>query len=281
MSYTSSGMGNPLGIALTPWVKRLLIANVVAFLLTWALSFARPGGFVEYLAFTPVEVLQKPWTVLTYMFVHGGPLHLIFNMLGLLFFGPRLEERWGATEFLKFYLICGLGGALFSLVFPYQPIIGASAAVYGILLAFAFYWPDTPIYIWGILPVAAKWLVAILVATSIFFTLSGGASGVAHLAHLGGLATGFLWLKSPWAPPAWGAVPARRASGRMATATAFARRALSRPKHIQVGHVRTVAQPRENDVDRILDKISAHGIASLTEEERRRLEEASQRPRVQ
>jgi membrane associated rhomboid family serine protease len=274
-------MANPLGIVLTPWVKRLLIANGAAFALTWVLSFVRPGGFVEYLAFTPVEALLKPWTILTYMFVHGGLLHLLFNMLGLLFFGPRLEERWGSAAFLKFYLICGLGGAAFSCAFPYQPIIGASAAIYGILLAFALYWPDTPIYIWGILPVPAKWLVAIVVATSIFFTLSGGASGVAHLAHLGGLATGFLWLKSPWAPPAWGAVPAHRGSGRVATATAFARRAFSRPKHIQVGNVRTVAQPRESDVDRILDKISAHGIASLTAEERRRLEEASQRPRAQ
>ena len=278
MSYATPGMGNPLGLTLTPWVKRLLIANVAVFLLTWVLAFVRPGGFAEYLAFRPVEALARPWTILTYMFVHGGLFHLLFNMLGLVFFGPRLEERWGSKEFLKFYLICGLGGALLSCLFPYQAIIGASAAVYGILLGFAFFWPDSPIYIWGILPIRAKWLVAILVAISVLSTVSGGASGVAHLAHLGGLGAAFLYLKSPWAPSAWGPVASRRSGARAGAARAFARRALGRPAPLQV-NVRTIATHRANDVDQILDKISAHGIASLTEEERRRLEEASQRPR--
>ena len=280
MSYTSPGTGNLLGLMLTPWVKRLLVANVVVFLLTWALGLIRPGIVPEYLAFRPADVLSQPWAPVTYMFVHGGLFHLLFNMLGLIFFGLRLEERWGSTEFLKFYLIAGLGGALLSCIFPHQAIIGASAAVYGILLAFALYWPDSPIYIWGILPIRAKWLVAILVAVSVFSTLSGGASGVAHLAHLGGLAAAFLYLKSPWAPHAWGNVPSPPRPGRAAAARDFARRALRRPGHIQLSVRSIVVPPRTNEVDAILDKISAHGIASLTDEERRCLEAASQQPRT-
>ena len=279
MSYTTPGMGNPLGLTFTPWVKRLLIANVVVFVLTWALGFLSSGIVPEYLAFRPVDALWKPWTVVTYMFVHGGLFHLLFNMLGLLFFGPRLEERWGSTEFIRFYLITGLGGALFSCIFPQQAIIGASAAVYGILLAFALYWPESPIYIWGILPIRAKWLVAILVAISVISTLSGGASGVAHLAHLGGLAAAFLYLKSPWAPTAWGPVVRRPRPGRAAAAREFARRALRRPEHLQV-RIRSIVPPPINEVDAILDKISQQGIASLTDEERRRLEAASQQPRT-
>src|SRR5690606_1798942 len=100
------------GFGLTPWVKRLIIANVAVFLATWAAPV-----LVTWLEFAPARVLSRPWTPLTYMFVHAGFLHLLFNMLGLYFFGPPLEARWGSREFLKYYLICGLGGAALSFVF--------------------------------------------------------------------------------------------------------------------------------------------------------------------
>ena len=125
------------------------------------------------------------------MFAHGGFWHIAMNMLALFFFGPPLEARWGSREFLKYYLICGLGGAVLSFVFaPQSPIIGASAAVYGIMLAFAMSWPDAPIYIYAIFPVKAKYLVGVMGMLSFFAMFQGGGDNIAHAAHLGGFAAG-------------------------------------------------------------------------------------------
>jgi membrane associated rhomboid family serine protease len=273
MAYTSHS--NPFGFMLTPVVKRLLIANGVAFLVT-GLVFP---GLLPYLVFIPAEVLTQPWTLVTYMFVHAGFLHVLLNMLGLFFFGPVLEERWGGREFLKFYLVSGLGGALLSLLFPNTAILGASAAVYGVMVAFAMYWPDNPIYIYGIFPIKAKWLVGGMVALSLVLSLGGGGSGgVAHLAHLGGALAAFLYLKSPFAPAAWGTVQTKPQQPKNPRAL-FPRR--EKPESAATTAT-PAARTRElhrslDDVDRILDKISRGGMSSLTDEERQRLEEASRR----
>ncbi len=299
MSY-SSGFSNPFGFVVTPWVRKLLIANAGVFLFTLAF-----GAVARYLVFTPFLVHLMPWTVVSYMFVHVGFFHLLFNMLALFFFGPPLEDRWGGRGFLKFYFLTGAGGAILSFVMfliflTFQPaslassaasIAGASAAVYGVMVAFAMYWPDNPIYIWGIFPVKAKYLVGFLVGISLFSAMSGGGSNVAHLAHLGGAAAAFVYLKSPWAPSQWGQV-VRRRPGRADRSgwNVFSRLAnRARPaKSEQPTPVRPVgvsAPPAapgsrpSDDVDRILEKISEGGISSLTAEERSRLEEASRRRR--
>src|SRR5687767_10119342 len=132
----------------TPWVLRLIVANALVFLLQQTLS-----GSLQYnFALVPGLVLQRPWTVLTYMFLHGGLGHLFFNMLSLYFFGPVVEARLGSKHFLRLYLVSGLTGALLSILFPQGamiPIIGASGAVFGINLAFAYFWPRQQIFIWG------------------------------------------------------------------------------------------------------------------------------------
>ena len=125
------------------------------------------------------------------MFLHGDLWHLLINMLVLFFFGPPLEARWGSQEFIRFYVICGLGGAALSFLFAPQGIIGASAAVYGVMLAFAITWPEAPIYVWGIFPIKAKWLAAFLFALTFISAVGGADGGIAHFAHLGGLVTGF------------------------------------------------------------------------------------------
>lgn len=188
---------------MTPWVKRLLTANVGMFVLMAIL----PPGIVDDLVFYPFrpepqlgvyrpDVIYHPWTVVTYMFLHAGLMHLLFNMIGLFFFGPRLEERLGSSGFLWLYFLSGIGGAAFSFVFaPTAPVVGASAAVYGVILGFALYWPRERIYIWGVLPVEAWLLAAIMVGASLWSGISGSQSGVAHFAHLGGLAFGFVYLK--------------------------------------------------------------------------------------
>ena len=191
MAYRDRSTGYSFGYGLTPWVKRLLIANVVVYLAMLAVPAL--GG---WLAFIPARTFSQPWGIVTYMFVHGGFLHLFFNMLILFFFGPPLEGMWGGREFLKFYLVAGLGGAVFSYIFAFDnAVVGASAAIYGVMLAFAMNWPEMPIHIWGILPVKAKWLVGFLAAVSILSLVGGREDGVAHFAHLGGFAFGYGYLK--------------------------------------------------------------------------------------
>ena len=191
MAYAPRGFG--FGYALTPWVKRLLIANVVVYFLTVVIG--------QQLAFQPREIIFRPWSPITYMFLHGSLMHLAVNMLGLFFFGPPLEARWGEKEFIKYYVICGLGGVALSYVFQPVWIVGASAAIFGVMLAFAMNWPDAPIYVYAIFPVPAKYLVAFMSVVELLSATPGAqGSGVAHFAHLGGLLTGFLYLKADWRP---------------------------------------------------------------------------------
>jgi membrane associated rhomboid family serine protease len=274
MAYRGfSGFG--FGSGLTPWVKRLLIANGAVSLLTFV---ARPA--FEYLAFVPSLILVRPWTILTYMFVHGDIWHLLFNMLTLFFFGPPLESRWGSREFIRFYFVAGLGGALLSFLFaPASTIVGASAAIYGVLLAFAMVWPDLRIYFWGIFPIKAKWLVAGLVAISLLSAFGSTGRGIAHFAHLGGLAAAFLYMKfdGPLASARLSRLKRRITRPRLTVVSGSA--APKRPEP-----PRRVLRSEEEEalldrVDRVLDKISSSGMASLTPEEKRVLDEVSRRYR--
>ena len=189
----------------TPWVRILLIANAAVFLIAVAVG---PGRMFDLFAFSPGRVLVQPWGMLTYMFLHAGVWHLLMNLLFIFFFGPPLEARWGSDRFIKFYLICGLGGVLLSFAFSNGVIVGASAACYGIMLAFAMAWPNQTVYIWALVPVRVKWLVIFLVAMSFVSAISPSRDGVAHLAHLGGAVAGFLLVKSGWLP-AYGGGSAR------------------------------------------------------------------------
>ena len=251
-----------LGAGMTPWVQRLIAANIVMFVLQQLSK-----GLVTYvLQFVPELILRQPWTLVTYMFLHGGFGHLFFNMLALYFFGPAVEGRFGSREFIKYYLICGIGGAALSFVFASNPIIGASAAVYGVMLAFAMNWPDTPIYIWAIFPVPAKVLVMVMAAISLYSGLTNSGGNVAHFAHLGGFAAGWLYLKLD-----------RRGGGLFTRA----KRAMAKNRLdvVQGGGASPSRPPEQmlDDLDRILDKISKQGMNSLTFEERRLLDEASRR----
>lgn len=173
---------------MTPWVRRLLSLNVLAFLFTMALP-----GFINRFVLVPAFILERPWTVLTYQFIHAGIFHLLFNMLGLFFFGPRLEARIGSRHFIRLYLLSGICGAALSIFTPTAAIVGASGAVFGVLFGFARYWPRERIYIWGVLPIESRVLVILLAGLAIFGGVSGGGN-VAHFAHLGGFAGGWIYL---------------------------------------------------------------------------------------
>ena len=189
--------GPTLRMRVTPWVRILLVANVAVFLVTIAVG---PQRMFDLFAFSPGRMLARPWGMLTYMFMHAGLWHLLMNLLFIFFFGPPLEARWGSDRFIKFYLICGLGGVLLSFAFSDAVIVGASASCYGIMLAFAMAWPNQAVYIWALVPVRVKWLVAFLVAMSFVSAISPSRDGVAHLAHLGGAFAGLLLVKSGWLP---------------------------------------------------------------------------------
>ena len=175
---------------MTPWVKRLLIANILVFVLCLAMP-----GVTDLLYFQPASALFRPWTFVTYMFVHGGYWHIIFNMITLAFFGPRVEAQLGSRQFIVLYFLSGLGGALLSYITPMAAIVGASGAIFGVELAYAMIWPRDKILIWGVLPVEARWLVIGQTVYSVYAGFGGYGGGVAHFAHLGGYVAAFLFLK--------------------------------------------------------------------------------------
>lgn len=236
---------------LTPWVTRLIIANVVFFLLQMA------NPLVErMLMFVPALALERPWTIVTYMFLHGGFTHLLFNMLGLFFFGPRLELELGPRQFLLLYGLSGISGAVLSLFLsPMTAIIGASGAVYGVFLGFAYFWPRAQIYIWGILPVEARWLVVLMTLFSLFGGVGGSTDGTAHFAHLGGFLGGFAYLK-------WFVKGQRLEAAAAATAVAAPSGAdLKRWAAIPTEGMHPV---NREELDRIRVKLQTQGPASLT-----------------
>ncbi len=262
------------GFHLTPWVKRLIIVNTAMLLLTTAVP-----SLVFWLAFEPAHVLTRPWGLVTYMFVHGGFWHLFMNMLMLFFFGPPLEDMWGGRDFLKYYFVAGLGGAAFSFIFAYNTaVIGASAAILGVMLAFAMNWPDMPIYIWGILPIKAKWLITILAAFNLYAANFGGG-GIAYFAHLGGLAAGFLYLKLDYRVGEEVRRLRKRVRRRGFSVATSAGTASVKPKPPRPRRSHKEEDQLLDEVDRVLDKISESGLGSLSDDERRILDEVSKRYR--
>lgn len=202
-SSFSFGPG-PISTAL----KAIIIANAVMF---FATTFFRT--LVPVLGLVPALVVRDfwIWQVATYMFLHGGLLHILFNMLALWMFGTELERLWGTRYFLKFYFVTGIGAGVLTVLFSLLPfgfaqqlyqsvVIGASGAIYALLLAYALYFPDRPIYLYFVFPIPARIFVLIMGAIAFYSSLSE-AGGVANATHLGGLLVGYVYLKSAGANP--------------------------------------------------------------------------------
>ena len=185
------------GPALTPMVKYLLIACAGVFVLQW---LGDNRAMVEIFGLTPYAVLSKLflWQIATYLFLHGGFGHLFWNMFSLWMFGSELERYWGSKEFLRFFLITGIGAGLLSIAFqPFSliPTIGASGAVYGVLMAYGLMFPERMMYLWFLFPVKVKYFVAFLGIVTFYSALSSPGGPIAHMAHLGGMVFGFLYMK--------------------------------------------------------------------------------------
>jgi membrane associated rhomboid family serine protease len=238
-------------------VNKIVLINVVVFILQNI--FPITGFF----ALTPRLVIRDlyVWQIVTYMFLHAGLWHLVFNMFIIWMFGGALEAVWGGNRFLKYYFACGVGGALFSFFFAYNSLtLGASAAGFGLLLAYGILFPDNYIYIWFLFPIRAKHLVMFLAVLQLLQGISSPTGGgVAYFAHLGGMAAGLLFFRheiSRW-------------------------RFFSKSRRAW----RSYINKRENEwedqerikVDSILDKIAKKGYEDLTATEKRILENYSRK----
>lgn len=282
---------------ITPAVQWLIAANALIFFLQ--LTVVSRSDMIGALGFELQDFETSSWwTIITYMFVHAGFWHLALNMYTLWLFGPRVEHSWTSGGFVRYYVWCGLGGWLFHLLLTRNaPLVGASAAVFGVMLAYAMRWPDEEMLLFGVVPMKVKWMVGLLTVMSIAFGLGGG-SNIAHFAHLGGFAFGWMYLRTssaqsldrlrqrisqvpdipdetPRAIPR--SLPRSRERGEVDEIVAKSKAAIAKRPAPQLA-----ARPRDarsDELDLILDKINRTGLESLTPEERRTLEEASKRLR--
>jgi membrane associated rhomboid family serine protease len=284
---------------MTRAVQWLLGLNIGVYFLQLTL-FGQDATY-STLALDPARFPGEWWTVVTYMFVHGWLAHLAFNMFTLWMFGPRLEHLWGTRSFVQFYIWCGLGGAFAHLLFAqHTSVVGASGAISGVLVAYALRWPDEEVYVFGVIPMKSRWLIAAMIGMNIIFALSP-SSGIDWTAHVGGMAFGWVFLKLSslgglsrvrgWvsALPEESedmprAVPRNRS---MRDQTRGVDEVVSRSNAVvlreskALQHMPRQESPKEHaaKVNRVLDKISQHGMNSLTKEERKLLEEMSRRLR--
>ena len=208
------------------------------------------------------------WQPFTYMFFHApyyssvGISHILLNMLGLWVFGRELEQAWGKSKFLKYYFLTGVGSGLITYLFQINsdnPVIGASGAVYGILLAYGISFPNRMLYIWGLIPVRSIWLVVIMGSIA-FFGLLGRADGISHVTHISGMLIGYVLLKKKW----------------QLSDIIFAMRKKTVEFQVQRKEDRALKKKYINrDIDIILEKIKEVGFSGLSNEEQSKLYEAS------
>ena len=252
----------------TEAIKILISINFVIYVLQSLAGkediFFRLFGLVPNV-FIPELMLWQPFT---YMFFHApyyssvGISHILLNMLGLWVFGRELEQAWGKSKFLKYYFLTGIGSGLITYLFQINsdnPVIGASGAVYGILLAYGISFPNRMLYIWGLIPVRSIWLVVIMGSIA-FFGLLGRADGISHVTHISGMLIGYIFLKKKW---------------KLADII-FAMRKKTVEFQVQRKEDRALKKKYINrDIDIILEKIKEVGFSGLSNEEQSKLYEAS------
>ncbi|RPI01057.1 MAG: rhomboid family intramembrane serine protease [Ignavibacteriae bacterium] len=279
-----------------PVIKGLLITNAAVFILMWFFGAFHFDGISMHSVFTSIFGLMPvgegfyPWQLITYQFMHADFWHLFFNMVfGLWMFGMEVEHVWGAKKFLIYYLSCGVVAGLSQLILSpifepaLGPTIGASGAIYGVMIAFAAMFPDRYIFLYFLIPIKVKYFVMILIVFGVMSV--GGQGNVANLAHLGGAVGGYLYILydrhrlnrgrnqgafQSWTSPGKWSRPAS-SGGDVVEAKVFD---INEAKSFEPKEPPVDAQKR---IDEILDKISRSGYQSLSEEEKKLLFEASKR----
>ena len=314
MGYSSRDYYRPTGFGgfsfFPPVIKYLLMINGLVFILQMLFNPMHMGGGLigkvyidQIFALNPLDPIYnyglkysfEIWQLITYQFMHGDFMHILFNMFLLWMFGMELANMWGAKKFLFYYLACGVGAGIFQLVIPFifsaggGPTIGASGAVFGIMIAFAMLFPDRYIYLYFLIPIKAKYLVAFLVVVE--FMSVGNLDFIAHFAHIGGAITGFLFMlldrRYQWdfnrlfssknfgqsGKGRTGKFHFRRPSGSVFNREDDVRDA----EFYELNSKKDDINVSQEEIDRILDKISQSGYQNLTEREKKILFEASKR----
>jgi membrane associated rhomboid family serine protease len=245
------------GGGITPAIKQLLIANGVVFFL----QMIAGDTFIALFGLHPELVFKRffIWQFLTYMFLHDGMFHIFFNMLMLWMFGGEVERSWGSKEFLKYYFICGIGAGLVQFILRPALVIGASGAVYGVLIAFILLYPNRKLMFFPFfISLKAKYWAMIFAGISVLMGIWGN-DRIAHFAHLGGMVIGFVYIKFGW---------------KLFLSDFFYK------KKVEIKH-KTISRKRERilkirkEVDAILDKINDVGYENLSNRDREVLKDAS------
>lgn len=256
-----------------PMIKILLFINIAVYLVFNVLFMNTPLAdyFESYCALQGFATDNfHPWQLVTYMFMHGSFSHILFNMLALWMFGVEIENYWGSNRFLIYYMTTGIGAGLLQiLIFPYSAVVGASGAVYGVLLAFGMMFPDRIIFVSFIVPMKAKYFVILYGAIELFSGVFGAGGNVAHFAHLGGMIFGFIlikyWQKGGDLGKMWKKFVANLNQPKSTVPNGGAK-IYDYQEHTSStsSQTRTDAQK----LDEILDKIADKGYAGLTKEEK-------------
>lgn len=313
----SNGNYRPAGFSyISPVIKSLLIANVAVFLLEMMLTGINSSGiplgayFTRYFALWPLGDGFGPWQLFSYQFMHGDFSHIFFNLFALWMFGTEIEYTLGSKKFLIFYLASGVGAGLLHLLTPLfgmgsGPTIGASGSIYGVMIAFALFNPDRFIYIYFLLPVKAKYLIGFMIILDLLMFRNAN-SNVAHLAHVGGAITGFLFLyfdSTVWFPlknrlkggsknrytgysnydeddegPSFYSRP-RSSSSSTGSGFNFSFKTKKSDQKVEDAKFTDINDNdiSQEEIDRILDKISESGYTNLTQKEKDILYEASKK----
>lgn len=303
MSFQDRNYYKPSGFGgftfFPPVIKNLLIINGVIFFLMVLMENIMFKGIPAYNVIIHYFALQplggnsfEIWQLVTYQFLHGGFSHILFNMFALWMFGVEIENAWGSKKFLTFYLLSGIGaGLLHMFLSPLLtglgvPTIGASGSVYGIMIVFAMMFPERLIYIYFLIPVKAKYLITILIVME-FMLVDSASSGVAHLAHLGGALVGFLYIifdknsnttfKNMFKKQSNTYSTSSSSNSRTSYTSSYTRKddKVQDAKYYDVNE--NNEEITEEEIDKILDKISQSGYSKLTEHEKKILFEASRR----
>ncbi|MBX7153172.1 rhomboid family intramembrane serine protease [bacterium] len=248
-----------------PMVKLMILINAIVFVIQQIAGRSDIGYFIaEHLALSNRIWDGEIWQLVTYMFLHSDIWHILFNMLAVWMFGKELEMVWGSSKFLRYYFVCGVGAGLTFLLFSQGAVIGASGAVFGILLAFGMIFPDQIILMSLLFPIKAKYMVLIYGVITFLSIAKPGGDNIAHFAHLGGMVFGFLFLRKDWIASKIN----RLASSQNA----------KKPQPTMYVRPKAERKPEDNlreRVDAILDKINEVGYDHLTDEEKKILLDAS------
>ncbi len=271
------------GGPITPVVKRLMIINGVIFLIQQIVNLFQPHALsllfgLSHEGFARHFML---WQVFTYMFFHGGWLHIFFNLFALWMFAGELEQQWGSSRFLRYYLYTGTGAGIFIALmnfflaargYPGAPTIGASGAIYAILLAYGMTWPNREVLIYFLFPIKMKYLVLIFGLIEFFGTLSSAAGqggNISHIGHLGGIISGFILLRMQTRKPGSMTFSQKKKKTEKVNPVSKGMKKIRLKKKQKEIETRIKAK---KIIDELLEKIARTGMSSLTDKEKKDLE---------